>query len=73
MRMRITASEVTRKKRGFEFQSGVDDAESECGLDDVDQVDHIIENNGDESPEKLLDDLIHNIKEDLGRMKLKRN
>lgn len=51
----------------------MDDAESECGLDDVDQVDHVIENNGDQSPEKLLQDLMHSIKEDLSRMKLKRN
>nr|CAG4645883.1 EOG090X0FYC [Lynceus sp. MCZ IZ 141354] len=36
--LRITASEETRKARGWSFTEGVDDAPSECGLDAV--LDH---------------------------------
>ena len=35
-RVRVECSEDLRKQRGFVFQSGVDDAESECGLDSLD-------------------------------------
>ena len=45
--IRIHASEETRWGRGWTFQSGVDDADSECGLDDY-TCDVSIENNGDE-------------------------
>ncbi|XP_063674624.1 phosphomevalonate kinase-like [Bolinopsis microptera] len=31
--VRVTASEEIRRKRGWSWKSGVDDAESECGLD----------------------------------------
>ncbi|XP_069944620.1 phosphomevalonate kinase isoform X3 [Cherax quadricarinatus] len=33
--VRITASEAARKQRGWTFTSGVDDAESECDLDNI--------------------------------------
>ena len=35
VKVRILASEAARASRGFAFSAGVDDAESECGLDDV--------------------------------------
>ena len=35
VKVRIVASEEARASRGFAFSAGVDDAESECGLDDV--------------------------------------
>lgn len=41
--VRINASEEVRKSRGWIFTAGVDDAESECGLDDED-YDVIIQN-----------------------------
>ena len=56
-RVRICASEEVRMSRGFVFQSGVDDAESECGLDEQ-NCDFTIENNGQVPPEKLLQDLL---------------
>ena len=34
IKVRISASEAARASRGFAFSAGVDDAESECGLDD---------------------------------------
>lgn len=45
--VRITASERTRESRGWIFTSGVDDAESECGLDE-EEFDVVIQNDGDE-------------------------
>jgi len=44
---RIWASESTRAKRGWKFQAGVDDAESECGLDDVQHWDLTVQNDLD--------------------------
>lgn len=60
-KVRIFASEETRKSRGFEFQPGIDDAESECGLDQ-ENCDFEIENNGNVDPEKLLEDLMKCLK-----------
>ncbi|KAK3098263.1 hypothetical protein FSP39_017696 [Pinctada imbricata] len=47
--VRVEADLSTRKNRGFQFQSGVDDAESECGLDQYDQWNYIINNNIEET------------------------
>ena len=45
--IRVVATDEVRQSRGWIFTKGVDDAESECGLDD-ESFDIIIENNGDE-------------------------
>jgi phosphomevalonate kinase len=45
--VRIVASEKIRTERGFAFSSGIDDAESECGLDHITDWDVIIKNEGD--------------------------
>ena len=37
--IRVDASDEVRLKRGFSFQKGVDDAESECALDDFNDWD----------------------------------
>ncbi|PZC85250.1 hypothetical protein B5X24_HaOG202435 [Helicoverpa armigera] len=42
--IRIIADEDTRKKRGFQFKSGVDDVASECNLDDYSDWDLVIDN-----------------------------
>ncbi|CAD5224157.1 unnamed protein product [Bursaphelenchus okinawaensis] len=60
--LRVEADMETRKERGWQFQEGVDDAESECGLDDFKGFDVVIRNGGDE--EKLnfdLDRLFHKL------------
>lgn len=44
--VRINASDETRKSRGWVFTPGVDDAESECGLDQQ-EFDVVIQNDGD--------------------------
>ncbi|XP_077012428.1 phosphomevalonate kinase [Tamandua tetradactyla] len=55
--VRVVASEQSRQQRGWVFTPGVDDAESECGLDDFGDFDWVIENHGDEQrlEEQLAD------------------
>ena len=58
-RIRIEVSEDTRKRRGFVFQNGVDDAESECGLDNLDGgFDYVLQNEGIESEKQVLSSVI---------------
>ena len=45
--VRVTASEQTRTMRGWAFVTGIDDAESECGLDN-ESFDIIVNNDGDD-------------------------
>ncbi|XP_074785225.1 phosphomevalonate kinase isoform X2 [Athene noctua] len=46
--VRVVATEETRKRRNWVFVAGVDDAESECGLDQGVAFDWVITNDGDE-------------------------
>ncbi|NXP72639.1 PMVK kinase, partial [Ramphastos sulfuratus] len=46
--VRVVASEETRKRRDWVFVAGVDDAESECGLDQGVAFDWVITNDGDQ-------------------------
>ncbi|XP_050726750.1 phosphomevalonate kinase-like isoform X2 [Eriocheir sinensis] len=46
--VRITATEEARKRRGWVFTPGVDDAESECDLDSVTVWDLEVDNSQDE-------------------------
>lgn len=55
VKIRITASDVVRAERGFVFQSGIDDAETECDLDEWSKWDFVIENNG------IRDCLLHDV------------
>lgn len=48
--VRIQSSEKTRKQRGWSFTTGVDDAESECGLDSGVEFDWTIMNDADAPP-----------------------
>ncbi|XP_046677848.1 phosphomevalonate kinase [Homalodisca vitripennis] len=54
--VRVCSSEGQRIKRGWVFTPGIDDQETECNLDSVQDWDIIIENNGS------LDDLQPDIK-----------
>uniref|UniRef100_A0A7M4F584 Phosphomevalonate kinase n=1 Tax=Crocodylus porosus TaxID=8502 RepID=A0A7M4F584_CROPO len=45
--VRVQASEATRTSRGWAFVAGVDDAESECGLDQGLAFDWTLHNDGD--------------------------
>ncbi|XP_020795451.1 phosphomevalonate kinase [Boleophthalmus pectinirostris] len=53
--VRVQCSDQTRISRGWSFTVGVDDAESECGLDSGVDWDWIISNDGD--PQDLEDQL----------------
>ena len=48
--------------RGWVFTPSVDDAESECGLDNVNDWDVVVENDGDETLEKVLEPILNLIK-----------
>merc|ERR1712008_289791 len=37
LRIRVQAEDSVRQQRGWHFTPGIDDAESECGLDDITQ------------------------------------
>lgn len=50
--VRISASEEVRKSRGWIFTPGVDDAESECGLDD-EEFDFVIQNDSNDHEQQL--------------------
>jgi phosphomevalonate kinase len=47
--VRVEASVDARKSRGFDYTSGVDDVDSECGLDGVRDWDWLIKNNKGDS------------------------
>ena len=56
--VRVQASEQTRRERGWVFTQGIDDAESECGLDTGNEWDFMVQNDGDS---QLLDTTVTNI------------
>ncbi|XP_042537324.1 phosphomevalonate kinase [Dipodomys spectabilis] len=58
--VRVVASEQSRQQRGWVFTPGVDDAESECGLDNFGDFDWVIENHGDE---QRLEEQLRNLLE----------
>ncbi|XP_064620540.1 phosphomevalonate kinase-like [Lineus longissimus] len=64
--VRVVASSDIRQKRGWLFTEGVDDAESECGLDAFDH-DVVIENNSDlSSIDGQLKELVSKVEMRLG-------
>lgn len=60
--VRVEASEKTRSQRGWSFTAGIDDAESECGLDEGVKFDWIIQNDEDDVLEKQLQGLLSLVK-----------
>jgi phosphomevalonate kinase len=46
--IRISASEETRIKRGWIFTEGIDDKDTECGLDSYQNWDFVLKNDGSE-------------------------
>ncbi|XP_030320958.1 phosphomevalonate kinase [Calypte anna] len=61
--VRVVASEETRKRRDWVFVPGVDDAESECGLDQGVAFDWVITNDGDElSLDEQLETLLQSLR-----------
>lgn len=60
LKVRVSASDETRMQRGWNWQEGVDDAPSECGLDKLEN-DIVIQNEGEEEADTLLQPLIDNL------------
>ncbi|KAH9399639.1 hypothetical protein TYRP_017628 [Tyrophagus putrescentiae] len=55
IKLRITSSELVRVSRGWHFTAGIDDQQTECGLDGERHWDYIIQNDG--TKEDLLSQL----------------
>lgn len=55
--VRVFAEDHVRKSRGWVFTSGVDDADSECALDEFGKWDFVVDNDGDNQKltQKLLE------------------
>lgn len=56
--IRLIADEQTRIERGFQFKPGVDDVASECGLDNYNDWDLVINNGKDR---QTLDEQLNRI------------
>lgn len=56
-KLRITCDDETRTGRGWTYVEGIDDQETECGLDTFDRWTHKIENNVDNNHELIINDL----------------
>ncbi|BFY97928.1 hypothetical protein BsWGS_00968 [Bradybaena similaris] len=60
--VRVHADLDARKQRGFVFTEGIDDAESECGLDSGVDWDVVIDNSGDQQQlEEAIQKLVEHI------------
>lgn len=56
--IRINADDTVRKARGWVFENGVDNVQSECDLDAVQQWDLKIENDGTQDVETIVDQIV---------------
>lgn len=56
--IRIKCDNKTRSNRGWMFEKGVDDIQSECDLDDWAQWDLVLENDDVQEIEKILDKIV---------------
>jgi len=59
--VRITASDEARGKRGWVWTNGIDDMETECGLDDL-KHDIVIDNSEEGSGQQLIQKLMAEVK-----------
>lgn len=57
IKLRIEASEEARMSRGWKFVQGIDDRDTECGLDYYDDWTHVIENDYNDQKQVLMDAL----------------
>lgn len=56
--IRIKCDDSVRIARGWKFQEGVDDIQSECDLDDWCEWDLLIENDGQKESEEMLEEIM---------------
>lgn len=57
IKLRIEATEEARMSRGWRFVEGIDDRETECGLDYYDDWTYVIDNDYNDEKKKLADAL----------------
>lgn len=57
VKLRIEASEEARMSRGWKFVTGIDDQDTECGLDFYEEWTQIIENDYNDDKDALLNSL----------------
>lgn len=50
---------MIRAERGWIYTAGIDDIESECGLDDYEQWDLVIENNNQLDGNQVIDLIVN--------------
>lgn len=63
--VRIEADDSIRQQRGWTFQEGVDDVQSECDLDDFEKWDFEINNDGSDSLQQTVEQLSSLVREKL--------
>lgn len=56
--IRIKCDDSVRQDRGWKFQEGVDDIQSECDLDDWSEWDLIIDNEGKKETDEMLEKIL---------------
>lgn len=61
--IRIHVNDDERRKRGWAFEDGVDNVQSECDLDDFNEWDLMLENDGSADVDSLLSKIIQIIPE----------
>lgn len=60
--VRIKCENEVRIARGWKFQEGVDDIQSECDLDDWDNWDLLIENDGQKEIVEIIEHIVKILK-----------
>lgn len=56
--IRIKCNDDIRMNRGWQFQEGVDDIQSECDLDNWTEWDIAVDNDGNKSSEEILNEIV---------------
>lgn len=56
--VRIKCDDSVRVSRGWKFQEGVDDIQSECDLDDWTDWDLLVDNDGQKDTQEILEDIM---------------
>lgn len=57
IKLKIEATDEARMSRGWKYVYGIDDRDTECGLDDYDDWTHVVENNFNDQKQSLLEAL----------------
>jgi phosphomevalonate kinase len=56
----------TRVRRGFEFVTGIDDAATECELDDIERWDIVIGNDGEVAVKDMSEPILMEVERSKG-------